>query len=198
MIEAHIRTKVQPLFDKLSCMLSRRATPNAITTVALIAGIIAGVCICSNCMIAALTLLWLSGLCDVLDGSVARLTKTQNPLGAYIDLIADRMVEAAIILGFTLLYPQYYLAYILFFIALLLHFSTFVAAGALLKNNGSKSMHHEFSLVERAEAFIVFSLMMLFPDSIFVVLMSFNAIIFVDGIARFWRVIRQEKHETIY
>ena len=190
MIEGHVRTKIQPWFDKLGTLLHIKITPNLITIIALFSGIISGVCISAHCMFSALGLLWLSGLCDVMDGTVARITNRKQAVGAFIDLISDRMVEAAIILGFTFLYPQYYLAYILFFIALLLHFSTFVAAGALMKNNGSKSMHHEFSLVERAEAFIVFSLMMLFPEYIFVTLMSFNVIIFVDGMARFYRVMR--------
>lgn len=194
MLEAHVRTKLQPIFDALSKLLNPFVTANSITIAALITGMLSGLCIYMQCMLAALLLLWLSGLCDVLDGTVARLTNTQSALGAYTDMIADRMVEAAIILGFTFVYPENYLAYILFFIALLLHFSTFVAAGALLKNNGAKSMHHEFSLVERAEAFVVFSCMMLVPQYIFVILMCFNGIVFVDAYARFYRVVKASKN----
>ncbi|MGE4168292.1 MAG: hypothetical protein AB7E68_01985 [Candidatus Babeliales bacterium] len=78
-------------------------------------------------------------------------------------------------------------------IALLFHFSTFLAAGALFENTGSKSMHHDHSLVERAEAFIVFSLMMLFPHQLHLLLMAFNTIIFLDGALRCYRITQNLK-----
>jgi len=43
----------------------------------------------------------------------------------------DRMVEASVILGFAISHPQHMFAYLLFFVAVLLHFSTFVAAGIM-------------------------------------------------------------------
>ncbi len=189
MIEAHLRTKIQPLFNKLGYLCVGYVTPNMITAIAFITGITSGVAIASNHLWCALGLLLFSGLCDVMDGTIARLSNNTQKIGAYIDLISDRMVEGAVILGFAFLYPQHYLAYILFFIAVMLHFSTFITAGALFANSGAKSMHHDHSFVERAEAFLVFALMLLFPDYIFSLLMIFNTIVFADGMARFYRVV---------
>ena len=129
------------------------------------------------------------GVCDILDGTIARLLQTSQKIGAYLDLISDRMVEAAIIVGFTVLYPQYYFTYIIFFIAVLLHFSTFVVAATLWPNMGQKSMHYDASVIERAEAFVVFALMLLFPQYIQTILMPFNIAIILTGLSRFFRVL---------
>ena len=195
MIETHMRTKVQPFFDKIghNFCIPYHISPNMVTLAAFITGIVAALFICANCLLLALLFLLLSGMCDILDGTVARITNQSQKVGAYIDLISDRMVEAAIILGFTLLYPQHYLAYIVFFVAVLLHFSTFVAAGALFPNMGKKSMHYDQSIVERAEAFVVFACMMLFPSFIFELLMFFNIIVIIAGLTRFIRVLDYAK-----
>jgi phosphatidylglycerophosphate synthase len=189
MIESQVRVKMQPWFDKLGMFLMH-TTPNTITGMAFIFGVCATIGIVFDYRFTALCCLWLSGLCDVLDGTVARLSNTSQKIGAYIDLISDRMVEAALILGFAIAYPEHHFAYLVFMIALLLHFSTFLAAGALFTNTGHKSMHHDHSMVERAEAFVVFSLMLLQPNYIFVILMAFNGLILLDGFLRFYRVVR--------
>ena len=188
MIEYHLRKMFQPLFNFVGIFFSN-ISPNSITAAAFITGIAAAICIACDYWIGALFFLALSGISDVLDGTVARLTYQATPCGAYIDLISDRMVECAIIFGFTFRYPQHHIAYLFFLTALLLHFSTFVAAGALFKNKGEKSMHYDHSLIERAEAFIIFGIMILFPHYLFATLISFSMTIFADAIARFIRVI---------
>ncbi len=189
-IEFHIRSVLQPWFNKLGNLCSTKVTPNNITTLALVTGLCAGLAISIKMPLLGLGLVWFSGLCDVMDGTLARLCNNSQKIGAYFDLIADRMVEAAIILGFAIAYPQHYLAYICFLIAVLLHFSTFLAASALFANTGAKSMHYDHSYVERAEAFIVFTLMLLLPNYIFAFLTVFNCIVFTDGLHRFYRVVR--------
>ena len=158
------------------------------TLCAFIFGVLSAFCIGYEYTSYALIFLWLSGLCDVLDGTIARLTNTTHPFGAYTDLIADRMVEAALMVGFAVRYPEHYLTYIFFLIALLFHFSTFVVSGLVFENKGPKSMHYDRSIVERAEAFVVFSFMMLYPQAIFYILMPFTVIIFISGCTRFIRV----------
>lgn len=152
-------------------------------------GIAAGGCIYCAHLYIALVLLLFSVLFDVLDGTVARLTNNTQKIGAYYDLIADRMVEAAFIMGFAFLYPQHYLWYLFFFVALLLHFSTFVVAGTLFPNISSKSIHYDKSLVERAEAFIAFSSMLLFPQYIHIILGILSTLVLWCSITRFVRVI---------
>ncbi len=189
MLEKHLRHRLQAFFD--SCarkLITLSITANQVTLCAFVCGLVSAVFLSLHYGALALIFLWLSGLCDVLDGSVARLTNSAHPFGAYTDLISDRMVESALILGFTLAYPAHYLAYILFLIALLFHFSTFVVASSVFQNRGPKSIHYDRSIVERAEAFIVFSTMIIFPKAISYILLPFNGIIFLSACARFLRV----------
>ena len=174
MIEKWIRPKLQSIFIMPSLLMSRLATPNQITFCAFITGLLSAMSIASNQTLLALSLLWLSGLFDMLDGSVARLTAQKTAFGAFIDLISDRLVEAALILGFAYQAPENMWAYLFFLSALLFHFSTFVTAGALFQNTGNKSLHQEYSYIERAEAFIVFSFMMIFPSYAFWLLTLFS------------------------
>ncbi len=189
MIETHMRHKAQPIFNFLGkFFIKNKVTPNHITCAAFFFGALAGICIAYNCLTAAFLFLMLSGLCDIMDGTVARLSNCSAQFGAYMDLVADRMVEVFIIVGFTISYPQHYLAYIIFLGAVMLHFSTFVVAGSLFPNMGKKSMHYDASIVERAEAFIIFFAMLIFPDYIFYLLMLLNITIIAAGITRFARV----------
>jgi archaetidylinositol phosphate synthase len=197
MLETHLRKYVQPACNTLGCLfISVGLTPDKITLLAFISGILSAVALALHYTIFALLFLWISGFLDIMDGTVARITQKAHAFGAYSDLIADRMVESALMVGFTFAYSDYYLAYITFLIALLFHFSTFLAAGALFKNEGPKSMHYDRSLVERAEAFVVFSAMMLFPTYIFPLLMTFNLFIFGSGISRYIRVYRDTKKDN--
>jgi len=196
MIESHIRSKAQPFLDNLgkTYCVAYNISPNTITLCAFLSGIASAVLISNHCLLSALFLLLFSGLCDIMDGTVARITQQSRKIGAYLDLISDRMVEAAVIFGFAIVYPQHYLAYIVFLIALLLHFSTFIVAGALFPNAGEKSIHYDRSIVERSEAFVVFALMMLFPSHIFIFLSCFNMLVIGAGITRFFRVLSYANH----
>lgn len=189
MLETYFRPALQPSFNRIAKIVAPYISANGVTIIAFITGIGSGICIATHHVYMAATLLGISALCDILDGTIARLTNRSTEVGAYIDLIADRMVEAAVILGFAVAMPEYALAYIIFFIAVLLHFSTFLAAGALFKNTGNKSMHHDTSLVERAEAFVIFFAMLALPEYAYHSLMCFNGLVFCSGIARFLRVV---------
>lgn len=159
-------------------------------------GVLSSILISLGQSVLHLILLWFSGLLDVLDGTVARLTGTSTKIGAYMDLILDRMVEAAIILGFYFLLPQYALAYLLFFIAVLFNFTTFIVAVAIFDNNSLKSMHYDVGIAERTETFIVFTLMVLLQNYVYTILMVFNGIIFLTGSIRFIRIIRSSANES--
>lgn len=197
MLETHLRSSVQPFFNVLGkTLVFFRLTPNLITLLAFITGIFAGGCIGCARLYWALALLLCSGLLDILDGTVARMTNNTQKIGAYYDLVADRMVEAAFIIGFAVLYPQHYLVYLFFFVALLLHFSTFVVAGALFPNMSNKSMHYDKSLVERPEAFFAFSFMLILPNYLHIILGAFSALVFWCGVTRFLRVVEYVNSES--
>lgn len=194
MIDSKLRHKVQPVFDRVGKRLHQAGlTPNQITLAAFATGLLAAVFISRHLMMAALVLLWTSGLLDVLDGTVARLSDKLSDAGALMDLILDRMVEAAVILGFYAIAPAHALAHLLFLVGVIFNFSTFLAAGALMANRGTKSMHYDPGILERTETFLLFTGMILWPAGRFGLLMAFNALMFVTGILRFYRLIRRRE-----
>lgn len=191
MIDTKLRGKVQPYFNSIGhVFLKCGLKPNTITWIAFIIGVLSGVFTSLDMRFLALSALWLSGLLDVIDGTVARLSNTSSVKGAYMDLILDRMVEAAFILGFTILMPEGYLAYILFLISVIFNFSTFIVAGSLFKNTGLKSMHYDIGLIERTETFIVFSSMLFLKEYSFLILTVFSILIILTGIIRFMRIMK--------
>jgi len=197
MIDTRLRKNVQPGFDLLGKGLSKTGlTPNAITIMAFIIGLVAALSVAYGYTILALILLWLSGLLDVLDGTVARLTVQSTKLGAYLDLIFDRVVEGTMILGFYALMPDLVWPILIFYVGAMFNFTTFLVAASLFKNDGQKSMHYDIGILERTETFILFSLLMLFPNLAFILLMVFNILMILTGILRFRRVVIWQKAEN--
>jgi archaetidylinositol phosphate synthase len=194
MIDSKLRNLFQPMFSLAAKpLMSMGIHPDAVTSIAFIIGISASIFLGLGYIALPIGLLWLSGLLDVLDGTMARLTGKSSKIGAYLDMVFDRMVEASVILAFYFVAPEHALAYLVFFVAVLFNFTTFIIAGALFSNTGYKSMHYDIGLAERTETFLVFTLMMLMQNNITTILMIFNGIIFLTGLIRFIRIINFTK-----
>src|SRR5512145_2950471 len=80
--------------------------PNALTAAALVTGVLAGVLFALDRGWLALAALAVSGLLDATDGRVARLGAGPTPWGGVLDLVSDRVVEAAVLLGIALPRPE--------------------------------------------------------------------------------------------
>ena len=76
------------------------ATPNAITLAALATGIAAGAAVATGWFGLACLLATCSTICDILDGQVARVTRTGSNAGELLDAVVDRYTEFAFIAGF--------------------------------------------------------------------------------------------------
>ncbi len=194
MVDTNIRRYVQGGFDVVARGSGLvRLSPNTITVVAFIIGGVSAVALGFGFKITALSLLWLSGLLDVLDGTVARLTNKSSKLGGYLDLVFDRLVEAFMIIAFFVLMPQNTIHYLIFLTGVIFNFSTFMLAASLFENKGVKSAHYDIGIVERTETFILFSLMILFSNIAFVFIIIFNLLMFITGIIRMIRIVKHEK-----
>lgn len=75
-------------------------TANGVTTSALILGIGAGCAVAFGYFGVACLLATISTVADILDGQVARLTKTGSNVGELYDAVVDRYTEFAFIAGF--------------------------------------------------------------------------------------------------
>lgn len=138
-------------------------SPLLLTLISFVSGLGVLICLSVHVPFLALSLLALSGLCDVLDGSLARAQNQASPLGAACDITSDRFVEFAILLGLYLYDPTRALYIILMLGATLICVTTFLVVGVFIENDSEKSFHYSTGLIERAEAFIFFALMILMP-----------------------------------
>lgn len=92
---------VKPLVPILS---RSRLKPNTLTLIGLaISGIAATAIAMKHLLLAGLLVLF-SGLFDLLDGALARLTSQASSFGALLDSVADRVSEAILFLGLLVMY----------------------------------------------------------------------------------------------
>ena len=82
--------------------LRLRLTPDFYNFAGLVLGIVSGVLIAQGDLQLAGWAIALGGVCDILDGRIARLTGVASAYGDFIDSTLDRFVEAAVFLGFIL------------------------------------------------------------------------------------------------
>jgi phosphatidylglycerophosphate synthase len=131
---------------------------NRATAAAAIAGGLAGLAFARGLVGAGLVALWLSAALDALDGTIARQYQRSTPLGGVLDLVSDRWVEAAALLGLTWRRPVLGFAALTVLASWYVNITVFLAAGAAA-GAGEKLIVYPPGLLERTEAFVFFSLL---------------------------------------
>jgi CDP-diacylglycerol--glycerol-3-phosphate 3-phosphatidyltransferase len=93
--------------DRLAALLAPTGIPpNVITWCALIANLWAGMLFAQGRFAAAGGMMILAGLCDLLDGPVARLQNRVSLFGGFLDSILDRYADLILFLGLLVYYAQ--------------------------------------------------------------------------------------------
>ncbi len=186
MIDTHARKYFQPIFNKTAKLLySIGVSANHVTIAALILGVSSGVSIYFKHPLIAVILLWLSGLMDVLDGSLARMSQKSSAWGGFIDLIFDRTVETAVIISYALAFPDTQIGMVVLLSSIIFSISIFLTVGALAEKKGIKEFYHQAGVTERTETFIFFTLFFLLPGQRFFWIYLFAGLIYFTGIQRF-------------
>ena len=85
-------------------LASRGVTPDALTVAGLAFSLLAAMLFARGDFLAAAFVLVLTGLCDMLDGDVARLSGAASPFGAFLDSTLDRAGEGALLAGLAYFY----------------------------------------------------------------------------------------------
>ncbi len=85
-------------------LVKSRLTPNTLTWLALAISLIAAGAIATKHLLIGGFLVLLSGLFDLLDGMLARLTNQSTRFGALLDSTFDRISDAVLLLGVLVLY----------------------------------------------------------------------------------------------
>ncbi len=160
-------TAYKAKFDKILIPLAKRLSslgfsPNSLTIIGFVASTAAAFFLSQSNLAAALFLMLLASILDVLDGAVARASNGISNLGAYLDSLLDRYADAFILLGLMVYLGGHYVLV------------TIVLAGTLLVSYArakaeALGVKGDVGLAERAERLLILMV------ATFLELMGFSA-----------------------
>ncbi|MED7820350.1 MULTISPECIES: CDP-alcohol phosphatidyltransferase family protein [unclassified Francisella] len=167
MLEQSVRPWFQRYFiNKVANILSAlNIKPNSLTILSLITGFISAIFILYLPWLAVVFLL-VSGYLDVLDGSVARIQKSSSSFGTMLDILSDRFVESVVIIAIFIFQPQIAWVGLIMMMSIIVCISSFLLVGIFSQQESSKSFYYSPGLMERAETFIFFIIMILLPSTV--------------------------------
>ncbi|MFQ5729421.1 MAG: CDP-alcohol phosphatidyltransferase family protein [Waddliaceae bacterium] len=197
MIDSHFRSPYQTLMiDPLLCKLAKlNIRPHIYTWIALISGAAILPALYYQKFFLAFLLLLVSGFLDTLDGSIARAKNLATPKGAVFDIVSDRIVETSTIIGLYLVEPSSRGFFCLLMLSsAFLCVTSFLVVGIFMQNTSEKSFHYSPGIMERTEAFIFFSLMILFPSSFTPLSLLFSFLVILTAIIRIRQFHKLELH----
>jgi|FLYL01.1.fsa_nt_gi CDP-diacylglycerol--glycerol-3-phosphate 3-phosphatidyltransferase len=107
MISRFLGKGFQFVLLRLAQMLVRVGiSPNLITVVGCAAGILSGIALARGKFLWGAKAIAVVGLCDLLDGMVARAKNTQSRFGAFLDSALDRYADMAMFIGLIIYFAQ--------------------------------------------------------------------------------------------
>ena len=196
MIETNLRKTYQKccIDPLLHWAIFRKVHPIFLTSLACLSGISAFPMLVYDLSLCAFLLLIISGFLDTLDGSLARLDGRTSVKGAALDILSDRLVEFAIILGLYCVEPgSRALPSLLMLGSVLICVTSFLVVGMFTKNNSEKSFHYSPGLIERAEAFIFFGMMILIPSTFPLLSYIFSLLVMTTASIRMVQFLKSVK-----
>jgi phosphatidylglycerophosphate synthase len=110
-----LNLSVIPILAKL------KISPNMITIIGLFFSIITMILIAQGYLLVSGIMVVISSLFDLLDGSLARYTKTTSILGGFFDAVIDRISEVIIYIGLLIYFKDNEYTVIIIFISALLN-----------------------------------------------------------------------------
>ena len=188
MLELYIRPKFQKVcIDGVATRLATFMSPNSITFLSLVLGVLVPVFLYFNMTYFAVGFLLLSGYCDALDGTVARLTQSSSEIGSIFDIVSDRVVEFSVVLGLFSINPAARgLFSIIMLGSILICVTSFLVVGVFVENDSRKGFFYSRGLMERLEAFVFFVAMILMPQSFGLLAITFSALVLFTAIMRIY------------
>ena len=186
MLDTHARKYVNPIIELgAEFLLKLKLTPNNVTILALLLGVSTSIFLYFDMQIIAVTLLWVSGYLDAVDGAMARSSNSSSSFGTLLDIVSDRIVEVSIVLVLGLKFVDVRYNLIVLTVCILMSMTIFLTVGALSEKKGVKSFYYQAGVVERSEGFIFFSLMILIPSYLGIITNIFSILIIITAIQRF-------------
>ena len=192
MIDKILQPHTQPFLKVIAKFLIKFVSPNEVTLIGFLFGLLMCVFILFDLYFLALFALFLNRLCDGLDGAMARLL-APTPLGGYLDIILDFLVYSGFVLSFGLTdYLNLPFACLLLFLYIGTS-STFLAHAAILQNYKSKaedsidkSLYYASGLVEGFETMIFMILSLIVPSYFIFISVIFSLFCFITILGRIY------------
>ena len=151
------REKFNSLSVRIGIIFSKLPlSPNQWTVLAFVPALISAYFLVKEDFLFSALLFLISGFVDLIDGSVARVTGRVTKLGAYLDTIADRYVEAIIIVAllFVALPQVYFQIYVWLYVYLFgSMLTTYAKAAAKEKDLVDEEI--KGGIMERAERLLI-------------------------------------------
>ena len=96
-----LNDKLRPQTNKITNQIGEkiRIDPNIVTIIGLLISIFSGVLFASGNLVAGALFIIISGVCDLIDGAIARSQNRRTKFGGFLDSTCDRFADAAIIIG---------------------------------------------------------------------------------------------------
>ncbi|MBI3190488.1 CDP-alcohol phosphatidyltransferase family protein [archaeon] len=181
MMEEKSRSKVKKIADRVGSKLGRIGfTPNSLTFLTLISGILAAYAIYTGHFLYGIILILLSGVFDFFDGSVARAMNRTTKIGAMLDSVVDKITELSIYFGIALYNP------VLFFPASLA-MVMFMLSSYISKHAGAIGAKSGGGFMQRKERILLLIIGMIFFDYMSYMLYVIAMFSIFTAIQRLWR-----------
>ena len=185
MLDSKARKFVDPIIDLFASLLERYGfTADQVTMVSFITGLFSAVLVITGFSVSAIGALWISGFLDAADGALARKKGTSSNWGTLLDITSDRIVEVTVIVSLAYRTPEGSFPLILLLSAIIFSMTVFLTVGSLADKSSVKSFYYQSGLAERTEGFIMFSLMILFPQMMISLTFIFTLMIVFTGCQR--------------
>ena len=196
MFEKYLRRYLQRLFiDPVAKKLTKHSslTPSHVTIAGCLVGILSALAIGFEWLWSGLFLLFLSGLLDTLDGTLARFKNKGSSFGSALDIVCDRIVEASVIVSLYVIHPETNALFSLAMLsAILVCVTSFLVVGIFSENTSNKSFYYSPGLIERGEAFLFFTFMICFPSFFSPLAILFTLLVFLTAAIRLVQFYRRQ------
>ena len=96
-----LNDRLRPQTNKITNQIGEkiRIDPYIVTIIGLLISIFSGVLFASGNLAAGALFIIISGVCDLIDGAIARSQNRRTKFGGFLDSTCDRFADAAIIIG---------------------------------------------------------------------------------------------------
>jgi phosphatidylglycerophosphate synthase len=194
MLDRSASALIQPAIQRLARVVVRAGiTANQITLTGFLIGLTAAYLIATNDYFTGSIAIFVSRLCDALDGAVARLTRPTDA-GAFLDIALDFLFYASIPLAFAVSDPpRNALPAAVLLAAFIGTGSSFLAFAVMAAKRGmtsqaypDKSLYFLGGLTEGTETLVCFAAMCVWPEFFIELAYGFAALCCVTTATRLW------------